>query len=78
METAKKGWLDSRQLARAQDGTLSASLSQGLYFDRTTMFDAQMEDRVRAVTLEEVNRAVKKWLDVSKMSIVKAGDFANH
>ncbi len=78
LQTARQGWLDARQLSRAQDGSLAGTLSQGLYFDRTVMFDGEMEDRVRAVTLDQVNRAIRKWLDPSKMTIVKAGDFANH
>ena len=74
--TAKQGWLEGRQLGRAQDSSLASALSQGLYFDRTLIFDAELEDRVRSMTLEEVNRAVRARLDPSKMTIVKAGDFA--
>lgn len=75
-ERARQGWLESRRLARAQDGNLAGSLSQKLYFDRTFEYDAELEDRVRALTLEDVNRAVRQHLDLSKLSIVKAGDFA--
>ena len=74
---ARQGWLESQQLARAQDSQLAGALSQGLYFDRTFMFAADIEDRVRSLTLEEVNQAVRDRLDLSKMTIVTAGDFAN-
>jgi zinc protease len=60
---------------RAQDSQLAGALSQGLYFDRAFDFDAGLEDRVRTLTLEEVNRAARERIDVSKMTIVKAGDF---
>lgn len=76
LQTAKQGWLESRQLVRAQDSSLAGALSQGLYFDRTLMFDAELEDRVRSMTLDEVNRGVRERLDPSKLTIVKAGDFA--
>ncbi|HET9948757.1 MAG TPA: pitrilysin family protein [Longimicrobiales bacterium] len=76
LATAKQGWLEGRQLARAQDSSLAAMLSQGLYFGRTLEFDAELEERVRALTLEEVNRAAREWLDPSRVTIVKAGDFA--
>jgi zinc protease len=77
LQRAKQGWLEGRQLGRAQDGNLAGGLSQNLYFDRTFAFDAELEGRVRSVTLEEVNQAVRDRLDLSKLSIVKAGDFAN-
>jgi zinc protease len=76
LRTAKQGWLENRQLGRAQDSSLAAQLSQGLYFDRTLTFDQQLEERVRAVTLAEVNRVARARLDPSKLTIVKAGDFA--
>jgi zinc protease len=76
LQTAKQGWLESRQLGRAQDSSLAAQLSQGLYFDRTLAFDQELEERVRALTLEEVNRVTRARLDPEKLTIVKAGDFA--
>jgi zinc protease len=75
LRTTKQGWLENRQLGRAQDSSLAAQLSQGLYFDRTLDFDQQLEDRVRALTLDEVNRVARARLDPSKLTIVKAGDF---
>jgi zinc protease len=78
LQTAKQGWLEGRQYARAQDSSLAGQLSQGLYFERTLTFDEQLEDRVRAVTLADVNRVARARLDVSKMTIVKAGDFAQN
>jgi zinc protease len=76
LRTAQQGWLEGRQLGRAQDSGLAGALSQGLYFDRTLVYDAELEDRVRSMTLGEVNRAVRERLDRSKITIVRAGDFA--
>jgi len=76
LRVAKQGWLESRQLGRAQDSSLAAVLSQGLYFERTLDFDASMEERVEAVTLDEVNQALREWIDPSKLTIVRVGDFA--
>jgi len=74
--TAKQGWLESRRLSRAQDPALAGQISSELYFGRTLMFDKQLEERVRALTLDEINDAVRRRLDLSKITIVKAGDFA--
>ncbi len=76
LDIAKQGYLQSRQLSRAQDPSLVGALMQGLYFDRDLMWDAAHEDQIRALTVEEVNSAVRRYLDLSKMTIVKAGDFA--
>jgi zinc protease len=76
LTVAKRGYLEGRQLARAQDPSLASQISGNLYFDRTFEFDADFEDKVRSITLDEVNAAVRRHLDVSKITIVKAGDFA--
>ncbi|HSH75650.1 MAG TPA: pitrilysin family protein, partial [Longimicrobiales bacterium] len=76
LRTAKEGWLEGRQLGRAQDSGLAAALSQALYFDHTLFRDAELEDRVRSVSLGEVDRAFRAWIDLSKMTFVKAGAFS--
>lgn len=76
MATSKQGLLETRQLARAQDASLAGQISSNLYFDRTFRFDADLEERIRALTLDQVNAAVRRHLDLAKTTIVKAGDFA--
>ena len=56
----------------------AGGIAQNLYFDRTFRFDKELENRVRSVTLEEVNQAICDRLDISRLTIVKAGDFANN
>jgi zinc protease len=73
---AKSGWLQSRQVSRAQDGELARSLANSLFLKRTLAWDAALEQKVAALTPEDVNSAMKRKLDFSKLSIVKAGDFA--
>jgi len=78
LRTAKQGWLEGRQMGRAQDSGLAGALSQAIYFDRTLIFDAELEDRVGSMTLNEVNRAIRARLDPSKITIVRAGDFGGN
>ena len=40
-----------------------------------TLTDAEMEKKIQALTPEQVNKAMKKYIDVDKLVIVKAGDF---
>jgi zinc protease len=76
IQTAKQGYLETLQLARSQDASLASQLASKLYFDRTFGFDADFEARVRALTSVEVNDAIRRRIDLSKMTVVKAGDFA--
>jgi len=73
---AKSGWRQSRQVARAQDASLARTLATDLYIQRTLAWDAELEKKVEALTGEQILAALRKHLDPSKMTIVKAGDFA--
>jgi zinc protease len=74
---AKSGWLQSRQVSRAQDPALARTLAVDLFLKRTLAWDADFEKKVAGLTGEQIQAAMKKYLDPSKMTIVKAGDFAN-
>jgi zinc protease len=73
---AKKGLLESRKLGRAQDAGLSRTLATELFTNRTLAWDAALDKKISDLTAEQVNAAMKKWIDPSKITIVKAGDFA--
>jgi zinc protease len=77
LEAAKSGWLKSRKVGRTGDAAVASTLQNNLYLGRDMMFDKKLEDNVQALTLAQVNAALKKYLDYSKMIIVKAGDFKN-
>jgi zinc protease len=76
VERNKAGWLQERQQGRASDGALVGQLGNQLYLNRTTGWDAQLEAKVKALTADQVNAAVKRHMNVSKLVFVKAGDFA--
>ena len=75
VEQARTGWLQSREVSRAQDNALSNKLVQYLYLNRTLAFDAELDRRVRALTPDQINAAMRRYIDPSKMVIVEAGDF---
>ncbi|HSM61415.1 MAG TPA: insulinase family protein, partial [Longimicrobiales bacterium] len=77
IETARRGYLETRQLSRAQDASLSSQIASHLYFDRSFAYDADFEAAVRALSTAEVNEALRRHLDLSKMTFVKAGDFGS-
>jgi len=73
---ARIGYLELRKLNRTQDEALAGQLAGNLYLGRRFAWDADFEARVAALTPQQVQDALKKYLDPAKLSIVKAGDFA--
>ena len=63
-------------MSRAQDQELSRKLSSYLFIDRTLAWDRGLEKKIEALTSEQIVAALKRHLDLSKMSLIKAGDFA--
>ncbi|MEO8636530.1 MAG: pitrilysin family protein [Gemmatimonadales bacterium] len=76
VQAARDGWLQSQQVTRAQDASLSTLLGNGLFLGRTLTFDKAFEARVAALTPATINAAMQKYIDPAKLVIVKAGDFA--
>ena len=75
LKDAKNGWLQSRNVSRSQDRELVGRLSSYLFLDRTLEWDADFEKRVSALTVADVNAAVKRWIKPEAISIIEAGDF---
>ncbi len=74
-EAARKGLLEARRLARTQDRTLAARLSNYLYLGRTFAWDIELEKRIAALAATEVRDALDRHLDPARLSVLKAGDF---
>jgi zinc protease len=73
---AKTSWLQGQVTSRTQDGALAGRLVSNLFLGRDLAWQAALEAKVKALTNEQVLAALRKYLDPSKLSIVKAGDFA--
>jgi zinc protease len=76
IQEAKSGWLQGRQVGRAQDGPLARALDQDLYLSRTLKWDADLEAKVAALKPDEIQAAMRRHIEPSKITIVKAGNFA--
>ncbi|GAC1648207.1 MAG: pitrilysin family protein [Gemmatimonadaceae bacterium] len=72
---AKQGYLQTRQLARSQDASLATQLSAAAYLNRTLAFDAAIDRRIAEVTAEQVTTALRKYVDLKSLLVVRAGDF---
>ncbi len=69
------GWLQSRQVQRSDDGALAQILATRDYDGRTLAWDNELEGKVRALKLDDVNSAFRHEIDPAGISIIKAGDF---
>ena len=76
VENAKSGYLQARRGARGQDGALAARLASYAVLKRTMQWDADFDAKIAALTPESILAALKRHLDFSQLSSVKAGDFA--
>jgi len=75
LESGKTGLLRQLELVRSDDGRLANLLAQGLYLDRDLYFNAEREQQLAELKLDDLNRAVAKWLNPDAMSFALAGDF---
>jgi zinc protease len=75
MDADRDGWLQSRQVNRAEDASLCRMLNSLDFDGRTLAWDQTLEDKVKALTPQQVDQAMAKNIDPAKISIIKAGDF---
>ncbi len=78
VEAAKSGYLQSRQVSRAQDNELAGRLNSYLFLGRTLKWDADLDAKLKALTPEQISAAMRRHIDPTKITIIKSGDFAKN
>jgi zinc protease len=73
---AKKGWRQAGEVARTDDVALAGHLAGYLALERTMAFDRELEAKVAALTVAQVNQALRTYLKPDSLSVISAGDFA--
>ncbi|MSQ73255.1 MAG: insulinase family protein [Betaproteobacteria bacterium] len=76
VQKGREGMLKARRLVRTRDGSLAARLNSYLYLGRTLAWDEEFERRIAALKPADILQAMRRHIDLSNLSIVKAGDFA--
>ena len=71
----KTSLLNFRRLARAQDAGLAGALANNLYLGRTFAISARVDAAIEALTLDQVNAVLRKYLKPGAFVAVYAGDF---
>jgi zinc protease len=75
VNNAKSGILQTRAQTRAQDSALASAWVGNMYLNRTFQWSKEFEAKIKALRPAEVNAAFRKYVDPSKLTTVKAGDF---
>src|SRR5262244_2394211 len=75
LAAAKKAILDERIGARSSDGGLLNLLTAREQYARTLAWDEELDAKLQALTLEQVNAAFRRHVTAAQVSIVKGGDF---
>ena len=76
IKDARTAWLQGQAASRAQDRELAGRLLTNLFVGRTLAWQADLETKMQALSREQITTALRRHFDPSKISIMKAGDFA--
>lgn len=76
LEFARTTWIQGETTERQEDRAIAGWLGRSLYLGRSVRFEAELEAKVKALKLDEVNAALRKHLHPESFVVVKAGDFA--
>jgi zinc protease len=71
----KQGLLNFRTLSRSQDANLAGGWARNLDLGRSFAYAAQIDSQLGALTLAQVNAALRKYIEPAKFVTGVAGDF---
>jgi hypothetical protein len=66
---------DDRTFSRSSDAGVLNLIASREQYSRTLIWDEQLDATLEALTLDEVNAAFRRHVNISGLSIVKGGDF---
>jgi zinc protease len=72
---AQKSYHDQRVVGRSQDAALVGLIAVREEYARTLDWDEQMDAKLAALTVDQINAALRRHISLDRLSIVKAGDF---
>lgn len=77
LKDAVSGMLTQRQQGRANDGTVAGMLNSDAFLGRVMLQRAEFDAKLQALTVDQVNAAIRRFLKPDQLSVFEAGDFAN-
>ncbi|MEM9302986.1 MAG: pitrilysin family protein [Pseudomonadota bacterium] len=77
VEAAKRGYLDGQRINRTRDDWLASTIERNLFYNRTMTRATEVENAIARLTPEQILAAMRRHIDIEKLSIVMAGDFGD-
>jgi zinc protease len=74
LDEGKKAFLEQKKVERSNDSAIAAQLLECLNAGRTYQYYADLEKKIEALQVQDVNSACKKLIDPTKLTIIHAGD----
>ena len=75
IEAAKRGLLNFRQLARAQDDRLAVDLSRHAQLNRSFALEAELDRQIASVSAQQASAAWSRYIKPEGIAYAVAGDF---
>ncbi|WP_165917533.1 M16 family metallopeptidase [Roseateles saccharophilus] len=75
LDTAKRAMKAQSDTWRSDDGAVAGAIAGHLERGRQFKWNAELDARGEALTLEQVNASIKRWVDPAKANWSWAGDF---
>jgi zinc protease len=75
LKDAITGYIQDQSVNRSRDGYLVSVLSSNLFLKRTMKWKETQESKISALTVDQVNAAMRKWILPEKITYIQAGDF---
>ncbi|MBV8487544.1 MAG: insulinase family protein, partial [Planctomycetaceae bacterium] len=75
LKRAKEGYLKQVEVMRANDDMLASLLVEHLFVGRTMQFEADLEAKIKSLSIDDVNTGLRKYIDPKRLSVVTAGAF---
>ncbi|HEV3263552.1 MAG TPA: pitrilysin family protein [Gemmataceae bacterium] len=72
---AKRGYLEQEKVQRASDDNLVGTLAEQVFDGRTFAYAAQLDDKIQALTPDQVAAALRKHIAPKRLVVIRAGDF---
>lgn len=75
LKSSLESWLQQRKMALDNNNGLASMLTRYMVDGKNLDFYTETETKAKALTLEQINAALKKYLDPNKIIFMYAGDF---
>ena len=76
LKNAVNGWVQEENVSRAKDAELAGLINNNLYYGRTMDFQKTLEEKVKTLTIDDVNKAILNYIKPYKdWTVINAGDF---